>query len=129
MTSEDIFSWQNKYCVRIPFISDNHRYHNIGEAAGLIEPLDERVAEFLKPLIRQGTKNTKELQRRALEYVKESLFSGESHPSRQKIRNLVSSVRKELHFSKIDQENLQHLAKEWRKWGDVCFLPRYLVCH
>ena len=41
---------------------------------GLIEPLDERVAEFLKPLIRQGTKNTKELQRRALEYVKESLF-------------------------------------------------------
>ena len=107
MKSEDIFSWQNKYCVRITFISDNHRYHNTGEAAGLIEPLDERVAEFLKRLIRQGTKNAKELQRRALEYVKESLFSGESHPdatrrkfrpNRQKIRNLLSSVRNKLHF-------------------------------
>ena len=63
-----------------------------------------------------------------MEYVKESLFSGESHPdatrrkfrpNRQKIRNLVSSVRNELRFSKIDQENLQHLAKEWRKWGGV----------
>ena len=138
MKSEDIFSWQNKYCVRITFISGKHRYHNTGEAAGLIEPLDERVAEFLKRLIRQGTKNAKELQRRALEYVKESLFSGESHPdatrrkfrpNRQKIRNLVSSVRNELGFSKTGQENLQHLAKEWRKWGDVHFLPRYLVCY
>ena len=97
-----------------------------------------RAAEFLKRLIRQGTKIAKELQRRTLEYVKESLFSGESHPdatrrkfrpNRQKIRNLVSSVRNELRFSKIDQENLQHLAKEWRKWGDVHFLPRYLVCY
>ena len=52
MKSEDIFSWQNKYCVRITFISDNHSYHNTGEAAGLTEPLDERVAEFLKRLIR-----------------------------------------------------------------------------
>ena len=73
-----------------------------------------------------------------MEYVKESLFSGESHPdvtrkkfrpNRQKIRNLVSSVRNELRFTKIDQENLQHLAKEWRKWGDVHFLTRYLVCY
>ena len=121
MESEDIFSWQNKYCVRITFISDNHRYHNTGEAAGLIEPLHERVAKFLKRLTGQGTKNAKELQRRALEYVKESLFSGESHPdatrrkfrpNRQKIRNLVSSIRNKLRFSKIDPENLQHLAKE-----------------
>ena len=74
MKSEDMFSWQNKYCVRITFISDNNRYHSAGVAVGLIEPLDERVAEFLKRLIRQGTKNAKELQRRALGYVKESLF-------------------------------------------------------
>ena len=74
MKSEDKFSWQNKYCVRITFISDNNRYHNTDVVAGLIEPLDERVAEFLKCLIRQGTKNAKELQRRPLGYVKESLF-------------------------------------------------------
>ena len=55
-------------------MSDNHKYHNTDEAAGLIEPLDERLAEFLKRLIRQGTKNAKELQRRALEYVKEYVF-------------------------------------------------------
>ena len=57
MKSEDIFSWQNKYCVRITFISDNHWYHNTGEATRLIEPFDEIVPEFLKRLIRQGTKN------------------------------------------------------------------------
>ena len=67
-------SWQNKYCVRITFISNNHKHHSTGEAAGLIEPLDKRVAEFLRHLIRQGTKNAKDLQSRALEYVKESLF-------------------------------------------------------
>ena len=80
----------------------------------------------------------KELQRRALEYVKESLFSGEPHPdatrrkfrpNHQKIRNFVSSVINELLFSKIDQENLQRLTKKWRKWGDVHFLSRYLVCY
>ena len=69
-----MFSWQNKYCIRITFISDNRKYQNTGEAPGLIEPLDESVAKFLKRLIQQGTKNTKELQRRALEYVKESFF-------------------------------------------------------
>ena len=138
MKSEHMFSWGKKYCVRITFISDNNKYHNTGEAAGLIKLLDETDAEFLKRLIRQGTKNAKELKRRALEYVKESLFSGESHPdiirrkfrpNHQKIRNLVSSVRNELRFSKTDQENLQHLTKEWRKWGDVYFLPRYLVSY
>ena len=90
-----------------------------------------RVAEFLKRLIRQGTKIAKELQRRTLEYVKESLFSGESHPdatrrkfrpNRQKIRNLVSSVRKELRFSKIDQENLQHERME--KMGRCSFFTK-----
>ena len=39
-----------------------------------------RVAEFLKRLIRQGTKNATELQMKTLEYVKESLFLGESRP-------------------------------------------------
>ena len=69
-----MFSWQNKYCVRITFISDNHKYHNTIEAIGLIEPLDKSAAEFLKRLIQQGTKNAKELQRRALEYVQEIFF-------------------------------------------------------
>ena len=72
-----------------------------------------------------------------MEYIKESLLSRESNPDAprrkfrpncQKIRNLVSSIRNEPRFSKIDQEKLQHLAKEWRKWGDVHFLSRYLVC-
>ena len=67
-----MFSWQNKYCIRITFIADNRKYHNTCEAAGLMESLDESIAEFLKRLIQQGTKNAKELQRRALEYVKES---------------------------------------------------------
>ena len=93
MKSEDIFSWQNKYCVRITFISDNHRYHDTGEAAGLIEPLDERVGEFLKRLIRQGTKNAKELQRRAWNTLKKACFQ-ENHIQMPLEGNFVQIARK-----------------------------------
>ena len=74
MKSEDIFSWQNKYCVRITFISDNHWYHNTGEAARLIEPFDEIVPEFLKRLIRQGTKNERNYKGEHWNTLKKNYF-------------------------------------------------------
>ena len=44
-------------------------------------------------------------------------------PSRKKIRNLILSVRNETRYSKIDQDNIEHLKEQWMKNGDVLFQP------
>ena len=38
-----------------------HNYHNTGKAAGLTKLLDERTVKYLKKLIRNGSKNRKDL--------------------------------------------------------------------
>ena len=35
---------------------EGHKYHHTGRAPGLIEPLDTRVSEHLKHVIRTGTR-------------------------------------------------------------------------
>ena len=44
-------------------------------------------------------------------------------PSRKKIRNLILSVRNEARYSKIGQDNIEHLKEQWMKNGDVFFEP------
>ena len=108
-------------------------YHNTGEAAFLIEPLDERISEYLKKIIRSGCRRPKELQSRADEFVREKIFSTENppnilrrkfRPNRRKIRNIINSVKNEIRFSKVDQENVNHLKKDWESEGTVFFQPR-----
>ena len=79
-----------------------HKYHHVGEAAGISEPLDDRVAEYLKKQIRNDCRRTKELQSRARSFVNETLFAGEENPAsyrrrfrplRKKIKNLVTAVK------------------------------------
>ena len=41
----------------------------MGQAAGLVEPLDEKVALYLKKIIRNGCRSVKELQSGASEFV------------------------------------------------------------
>ena len=41
----------------------------MGQAAGLVEPLDEKVALYLKKIIRNGCRRVKELQSGASEFV------------------------------------------------------------
>jgi len=105
-----------------------HKFHHSGEASWLIEPLDERVSIYLKKCIRNGCKKPKDLKHRGREYVKEHIFHGEQHPSylrrrffpsRKKIKNLIYSVKSELRHSKIDQENLEHLIKEWENDASI----------
>ena len=108
-------------------------YHHTGEAAGIIEPLDDRVANYLKALIRQANRRPKELQSRAAEYVREQIFAGERpphslrrrfNPTRKKIKNLITRIKIETRYSKIDQENLMKLKEEWEKWNNIHFSPR-----
>ncbi|XP_057290826.1 uncharacterized protein LOC130613509 [Hydractinia symbiolongicarpus] len=115
------------------FPTETHSNHNMGEAAGLIEPLDQRVANYMKQLIRGGCRKTRELKLAAAEFVKNTIFSGRSNPeksrrrftpSRKKIKNLITSVKIETRYSKIDQENVESLKNEWSDWADIYFSAR-----
>ena len=123
----------------------------MGQAAGLVEPLDERVALYLKEIIRNGCRSVKEMQSRASELVREKLFHGERppeslrtrfNPKRKKVRNLITRVKFEMRHSKIDQENVANQTEEWSRWNQVlemieamdirniqCFFISYVVYH
>ena len=107
----------------------------MGQAAGLVEPLDEKVALYLKEIIRNGCRRVKELQSRASEFVREKIFHGERppeslrrsfNPNRKKVRNLITRVKLETRHSKIDQENVAKQTEEWARWNQV-FLSRLVL--
>ena len=106
----------------------------MGQAAGLVERLYERVALYLKEIIRNGCRRVKELQSRASEFVREKIFHRERPPeslrrrfnsNRKKVRNLITRVKLETRHSKIDQENVAKQTEEWARWNQVFFSPRY----
>ena len=107
-----------------------HKYHNMGQAAGLTEPLDERIVRYLKKLIRNGCRNSKDLQSRAAEFVQDKIFFGEKHPgslrhkSNPNRKKIITSVKIETRYSKIDQENVAKLKEDWGKWADIYFTPK-----
>ena len=109
-----------------------HKFHYTGEAASIIPPIDERVADYIRRQIREGCKTPKDIQCRVAYFVKENKFGGlrvkeaqrnKFIPSRKKIRNLILPVRNETRYSKIDQGNIQHMKEQWMKNGDVFFEP------
>ena len=59
---------------------NGHKNNHVGEAATIIEPLLERVVEFLKTHIRSGCKRIKELQRQASIFVNDVIFAHEKRP-------------------------------------------------
>ena len=80
--------------------------------------------------ITSGCKYEKDVKHQKIFNVKENIFGGlrvkEAQrnrfiPSRKKIRNLILSVRNEKRYSKIDQDNIEHLKEQWIKNGDVFF--------
>ena len=110
-----------------------HKYHNMGEAAGLPEPLDERIVKYLKKIIRNECRNSEDLQSRAAEFLQDKIFFAEKHPvslrrkfnpNRKKMNNLITSVKIETRYSKIDQENVAKSKEDWEKWADIYFTPK-----
>ena len=83
---------------------------------------DERIVKYLKKLIRNECRNSKDLQSRAAEFVQDKIFFGEKHPgslrckfnpNRKKIKNLITSVKIETQYLKIDKENIAKLKEDW----------------
>ena len=60
-----------QYLVNFP-IEKGHKFHYTGEAASIIQPIDERVADYIKLQIREGCKTPKDIQSRVAHFVKEN---------------------------------------------------------
>ena len=90
----------------------------------MAELLDASVTDIVKKMIRSGCRRVKELESRAMDFVMDVLFEvvwssdlyhGRFYPERRKIRNLITYVKMETQFSKIDQENVQHSVSSNRE--------------
>ena len=49
-----------------------HKFHYTGESASIIQPIDERVADYIRLQIREGCKTPKDIQSRVAHFVKEN---------------------------------------------------------
>ena len=119
-----------KYIVTFP--KTKHLYHHTGIAAGVTEPLDPHVSDFIKKLIRSGCRRVKELESRAANFVTGVLFEGASKPDRyrgkffperKKISKLITYTKIENRFSKIDQENVENFVSTCQQ-AKIRFIPR-----
>ena len=52
----------------------DHQFHHQDEAAGLVEPLDERMSEYIKKLVRGGVWRKADILSRTKEYVTKEIF-------------------------------------------------------
>ena len=60
-----------QYLVYFPEES-GHKFHYKGEAASIIQPVDEKVPEFVRKQIREGCRVAKDIQSRTEYFVKET---------------------------------------------------------
>ena len=51
-----------------------HKIHYTGEAASIIQPIDESVAEYIRLQIREGCKTPKDIQCKVAYFVTENIF-------------------------------------------------------
>ena len=55
---------------------EGHKFYYTGEAASIIQPIDERVANYIRLQIPEGCKTPKDIQCRVAYFVKENIFGG-----------------------------------------------------
>ena len=116
------------------FPKTKHLYHHAGIDAGVTEPLEPAGSnsDFIKKVIHSGCRSVKELESTAADFVTDVLFEGASKPDRyrgrffperRKTRNLITYIKIENRFSKIDQENVEYFVSTCQK-AKIRFTPR-----
>ena len=98
---------QCKFEYIVTFPKAKHLYHHTGIAAGVTEPLDPHVNDFIKKLIRSGCRCVKELEPRAADFVTDVLFERASKPDRHRGRFFPErrKIRKRILKLKTDFQN------------------------
>ena len=120
-----------KYITIFPQLSD-HQFHYQGQAAGLIEPLDDMVRTYKKACAWWGSEEDRHyrelMSMSAMNYLMVSLFPVAcregSNQDGVTIRNIIASVKYETRHSKFDQENVMELKKKWEVDANIKFIPK-----
>ena len=63
-----------KFVTNFPPLS-NHQFHHEGQVASLIEPLDEKLRDHVKKIVRGGVRWKAEILSRTAEYVNNRIIS------------------------------------------------------
>ena len=83
---------------------------DIFQAAGLHEPVDQRIVQHVTQLTLQGVRKVSEMRRHINAYVKDQLFRGTApppstrrryFPNKSDIRNLMNRARNQNRHSKV----------------------------
>ncbi|XP_066925584.1 uncharacterized protein [Clytia hemisphaerica] len=123
---------ERKFFIQIP----NQKVHTHGKTLGLSQPVDPKIIEKIYQLAEKGIRRTKEIQGHLETFLEKELFRDKQMPSKDNrryypkktdIRSYVYRAAMKLRFSKVDQEELDHRVKEWKKEQpeDSFFYRRY----
>uniref|UniRef100_A0A8W8IS37 SWIM-type domain-containing protein n=1 Tax=Magallana gigas TaxID=29159 RepID=A0A8W8IS37_MAGGI len=100
----------------------DHRNHLTGEISGLSQPLDEAVISKIHGLVHAGVRSIDEMKRHLRLFVQEHIQTEDTiiselnrryYPTNKDIRNHMYRALRFCQFSTEDQENIQHMVKEW----------------
>ena len=121
LLAENEVKSERRFYVQLPDPT-HHKYHLQGEAAGITEPVDERIIGMINDLVEDGVRSILELRRHLDNFVKNELFRSENplsrlrrrfYPRKKDLRNFMSNALVMQRSSKIDQENLLNLVERW----------------
>lgn len=102
----------------------NFFFYWFHQAAGLQQPIDERLVEKIHDLVSCGVNRVSEMVRHLQYFVKKEIFAGKKSPEATNRRFFPTSMDVRNHryratvacrHSQIDQENLKLKIKEWEK--------------
>ncbi len=88
-----------------------------------IHPIDTSVSRKIAELVQKGINNTREMQRHLQLFV-EQMFAGKVQPrhssrkffpNRRTVRHHIYRCMKNCQRSRLDQDNLQELVREWQE--------------
>uniref|UniRef100_A0A8W8P4Z4 Uncharacterized protein n=1 Tax=Magallana gigas TaxID=29159 RepID=A0A8W8P4Z4_MAGGI len=100
----------------------DHRNHLPGEISRLSQPLDEAVISKTHGLVHDGVRSIDEMKRHLRLFVQEhnqtedttiSELNRRYYPTNKDIRHHMYRTLRFYQFSTEDQENTQHMVKEW----------------
>ena len=113
-----------RYFVSLP-TCDAHTKHPTDETSGYAQKVHPAIAQKISEIVSDGTVEIHEVKRSLRNYVhtqfskryqcQPSPSDRAFHPSLQDIRNHVHKAKKALELSKLDQENLHLMVKQWEE--------------
>eukprot|EP00795_Rhopilema_esculentum_P008951 gene8951-16584_t len=113
-----------------------HKYHAIGENAGISQEIDQFLVKKIDLMVKEGVSSVNEMRRQLRITVTHELFGGVDiatlsnrryFPRPRTIRSHMVHAKRRLRHSLIDQECLQEKVNQWKKEqpkSSILFRPK-----